>query len=73
DTDFVVMGVEPSSPLRPADDASPAEWRIFTDKQTKYNRYKQIRAVAASLQIPVLSTSRFLAFSGYVPKKRLTD
>ncbi len=72
-TDFVVMGEEPESPLKPTDDASPAEWRIFTEKRKKYNGWKQTQLIAMSLQIPVLNTTRFLAFSGYVPKKRLTD
>jgi len=73
DTDFVVMGEEPPRPPQPAADAPPADFRIYQDKMKKYNRYKQIQAVAITLQIPVLNTTRFLAFSGYVPMKRLTD
>ena len=73
DTDFVVMGEEPVAPSKPSEDASPADWRIYTEQRGRYDRYKQIQAFATSLQIPVLSTSRFLSFSGFVPKKRLTD
>jgi len=73
DTDFVVMGEEPASPNQPAEGASAGDWRIYNEKRAQYNQYKKTQEVATNLQIPVLSTSRFLAFSGFVPKKRLTD
>ncbi|MDY7010131.1 MAG: hypothetical protein SVV80_05185 [Planctomycetota bacterium] len=72
-TDFVVMGEEPSRPPRPAEDAPPAAWQIYNEKMKTYDYYKQVKASAISLQIPVLNTNRFLAFSGYAPKKRLVE
>lgn len=72
-TDFVVMGNEPPRPPKPAEDAPPAVWRIYHDKMEAYNYYRQVKATAISLQIPVLNTNRFLAFSGHVPKKRLIE
>lgn len=73
DTDFVIMGEEPPRPPEPAGDAPAGDWQLFNDKMRKYNHYKQIFAAAQTLQIPVLNTTRFLAFSGYVPVKRLSE
>ena len=73
DTDFVVLGEEPPRPRQPAENAPPAEWRIYQEKLKKYNKVKQIQATAIALQIPILNTTRFLAFSGYVPRKRLSE
>jgi peptidoglycan hydrolase CwlO-like protein len=72
-TDFVVMGDEPPRPPKPAEDAPPAVWKIYNERMKAYNYYKQVKATAVSLQIPVLNTNRFLAYSGHVPKKRLVD
>jgi NAD-dependent DNA ligase len=72
-TDFVVMGDEPARPPKPPEDAPPATWQIYNDRMKTYDHYRQVRALATSLQIPVLNTTRFLAFTGFVPKKRLTE
>ncbi len=72
-TDFVIMGDEPPRPPKPPDDAPPAVLRAYLDAMKTYDYYKQVKASAIALQIPVLNTNRFLAFSGYVPKKRLTE
>jgi len=73
DTDFVVMGEEPPRPPKPAEDAPPVVWQAYNERLKVYDRFKKVQAMAISLQIPVLNTSRFLAFSGYVPRKRLTE
>ncbi|OPX23735.1 MAG: hypothetical protein B1H04_03410 [Planctomycetales bacterium 4484_123] len=73
ETDFVVLGQKPPRPPQPGENAPPDEWRMYQDKLKKYNKVKQIEAVAIALQIPILNTTRFLAFSGYVPKKRLSE
>jgi hypothetical protein len=73
DTDFAVMGEEPPRPTEPAGDAPAHEWQLYTDRMQRYNHYKQVYAAAQTLQIPVLNTARFLAFSGYVPVKRLSE
>lgn len=70
DTDFVVMGEEPPRPPKPSEDAPPAVWQIYNEKLKQYNHYKQVKAMAVSLQIPILNTNRFLAFTGYTPKVR---
>ncbi len=72
-TDFVVMGDEPPRPPKPAEDAPPAVWKIYHERMKTYDYYRQVKAIAVSLQIPVLNTNRFLAYSGHVPKKRLVD
>ncbi len=72
-TDFVIMGDEPPRPPKPPDDAPPAVLRAYSDAMKTYEYYKQVKASAIALQIPVLNTNRFLAFSGYVPKKRLIE
>ncbi len=72
-TDFVVMGDEPTRPQKPAEDAPPAVWKIYRERMKTYDYYRQVKATAVSLQIPVLNTNRFLAYSGHVPKKRLVD
>lgn len=72
-TDFVIMGDEPPRPPKPPDDAPPAVLRAYSDAMKTYEYYKQVEASAIAFQIPVLNTNRFLAFSGYVPKKRLIE
>ena len=72
DTDFVIMGDEPPRPPKPAEDAPPVVWQTYNERLKVYDRYNKVQAMAISLGIPVLNTSRFLAFSGYVPRKRLT-
>ncbi len=72
-TDFVVMGNEPPLPPKPGEDAPPAVWKIYNEKMKTYDYYGRVRSIAETLQIPVLNTNRFLAYSGHVPKKRLVD
>ena len=73
DTDFVVMGEEPSMPSKPAADAPQTDVQIYKEKLAAYERYAALKTAAASLQVPVLNTSRFLAFTGSIPKKSLTE
>lgn len=72
-TDFVVMGTEPPRPPKPGEDAPPATWAAYKDKMARYSHYNVVKAAAVGLRIPVLNTNRFLAFSGFVPKKRLQE
>jgi hypothetical protein len=73
DTDFVVLGDEPAAPPKPATDAPQTDWQIYKEKLAEFDRYGAVKSSAASLQIPVLNTSRFLAFTGTIPKKSLSD
>jgi len=72
-TDFVVLGLEPMRPRKPDTGASAAEWEAYKQKLAKYDEYHNIEATATSLQIPLLTTNKFLAFTGMVPKKRLVE
>lgn len=73
DTDFVVLGYEPPRPDKPGTDAQPTDWEQYKRKVGKYDYFTNIKATAVALQIPILNTNRFLAFTGLVPKKRLTE
>ncbi len=72
-TDFVVMGVEPHRPPKPAEDAPAVVWDSYREQLKKYNDYINVKATAVNLRIPILNTTRFLALCGHLPKKRLTD
>lgn len=74
-TDFVVLGEEPERPPKPEEGAegTTAAWQIYNDKMKKVEHYQQVKVLAGTISIPVLNTNRFLAFTGFVPKKRLVD
>ncbi len=72
-TDFVVLGEEPPRPPRPEADAPPGDWQLYTQKMKKYDDYTRIKGTALRLQIPIMNTTRFLAFTGLVPMKRLVE
>ena len=72
-TDFVVLGEEPPRPPRPEADAPPGDWQLYTQKMKKYDDYTRIKGTALRLQIPIMNTTRFLAFTGLVPVKRLVE
>lgn len=72
-TDYLIIGEEPAKPPKPAEDANAATLQIYNEKMKQYEAYKALTDQAKALQIPVLNTSRFLAFTGFVPKKRLSD
>ena len=71
-TDFVIMGAEPLTPPKPAED-QPAAWAAYNTLLKKVRDYQSVKTAAESLRIPVLNTNRFLAFTGYVPRRRLVD
>lgn len=72
-TDFVVMGEDPPLPPKPADDAPPEAMKIAADKRKRFDAYQAVKATATALQIPILNTNRFMALTGFMPKKRLTQ
>ena len=71
-TDFVIMGRPPVDPPKPSED-QPEAWAAYNRLLKKIQEYKTVKDVAESLRIPALNTSRFLAFTGYVPRRRLVE
>ena len=69
DTDFIVLGQEPTRPPKPADVAPPQVFQVYQDQMKIYEQYEQVKGTASALLIPLLNTNRFLAFIGYTPTK----
>jgi hypothetical protein len=67
ETDFIVLGQEPTRPPTPREGASDQE--EYNRRLQQYRKYQEIQDVAQRLRIPILNTSRFLAFTGYQPQK----
>ncbi len=67
ETDFIVLGQEPPRPPKPRQGASDQE--EYNRRLQQYRKYQDIQDVAQRLRIPILNTSRFLAFTGYQPQK----
>jgi hypothetical protein len=65
ETDFLVMGMEPQVPAKPEENAPPTTWQIYRDKLAEVEKFQNVQNQAASLQIPVLNTNRFLALVGF--------
>ncbi len=72
-TDYVIVGEKPPFPPKPREDAPRGTWAAYKASKAQYDHYFAIEERAAALAIPVLNTNRFLAFSGFVPKRRLED
>jgi hypothetical protein len=64
-TDFVVMGVEPTLPQRPGPDATAVEQAAYQRAENELNKYLDVQKQAMALQIPILNQNRFLNFVGY--------
>ena len=69
ETDFVVLGEEPTRPPRPPESAPPTDWTIYQQQLRRYERYHEVMRTAQSMQVPILNTNRFLAFIGYAAVK----
>ncbi len=67
DTDFIVLGSPPPIPTEPREGASSQELAAYRASLKKADRYNNVKALAQSINIPILSANRFLAFIGYVP------
>jgi hypothetical protein len=66
DTDFVVMGKEPSVPLySPEELQQPIQKAKFDEAQAALKAYNDARDQAVSLHIPVMNQNRFLYYTGY--------
>ena len=69
-TDFVILGDEPTRPVRPSEAAPAVVWASYGAQMDRYQRYHEIREAAQQLHVPILNTNRFLAFVGYVLPKQ---
>jgi NAD-dependent DNA ligase len=66
-TDFLVLGEEPARPSKP--DEGAQDQGEYQRQLKEYLRYQNIKDEARRLGVPVLNTSRFLAYTGYKPQK----
>ncbi len=73
DTDFVVLGEAPPRPPALEPDAQPNDRELYKQRMKMYDQWNAVKAAALTLQIPLLDTDRFLAFTGLVLKKGLTE
>jgi outer membrane murein-binding lipoprotein Lpp len=69
-TDFAVLGSPPPLPPKPEEGDVDA-WPVYNRKLQEYNEYRESVRAATAMNVPILDTERFLALSGYVPRKRL--
>lgn len=69
-TDYVVLGVEPTKPTTPAADAPATVQTAYQDQMKQYQDYIDTLSLAQSMKIPVLNGTRFMALTGYMPEKR---
>jgi hypothetical protein len=65
DTDFLIVGQEPTVPDTPAEGAEPAEIARAARAQQQLDLYNRLRREANELGIPILNQNRFLALIGY--------
>jgi hypothetical protein len=66
DTDFVVLGQEPTvDELTPDQQADPFYVRRYNEQKAELQAYDDILDKARQLHIPVMNQNRFLYFTGY--------
>jgi hypothetical protein len=66
DTDFVVLGTEPTLPNYSEEEKSnPEIVKKIADATAEIDAYNKVRADAKDLHIPVMNQNRFLYFVGY--------
>jgi hypothetical protein len=63
-TDFVVMGVEPTVET-PTGDLDAVQRKQLAEQQAALRQYLDVRSAAMKLNIPILNQNRFLNFVGY--------
>ena len=67
-TDYVVLGEEPTKPVRPEADAPTSAQRAYQKQLRRYKEYQDIKTLAANMRIPILNTNRFVLMTGYEPE-----
>lgn len=65
--DYVVLGEKPHKPTPPADEALPANKKIYQQQLKQFNDYLDLKKKAVNMGIPVLNTNRFIELTGYKP------
>jgi hypothetical protein len=72
DTDFVVLGAEPTLPTYTAEELQQDPTKQFQVEQATKAReaYNKIRDTAIGLNIPVLNQNRFLYMTGFYDQAR---
>lgn len=68
DTDFVIVGIEPTIPERPtADelDADPTAFQRYENAMQRARKYNEMLTKAEKLRVPVFNYERFLYLIGY--------
>ncbi len=67
-TDFLVLGLAPTQPTKPRPDDPPAAHAVYSEQMKIYSQFQNIVDQAKDLNVPILTTNRFLAFIGYSPQ-----
>ncbi|MBN1553471.1 MAG: hypothetical protein JXA11_01905 [Phycisphaerae bacterium] len=67
-TDYIVLGEEPTKPTEPEDDAPNSVQLAYQKQMERYQEYTKLRNEAAALRIPILNTNRFILLTGYEPE-----
>ena len=70
-TDYIVIGEEPVIPQTPEEDAPEAVRQAYNERKATAKRYQDVLDQASKMNIPILNTKRFLALTGYDPRKTL--
>ena len=65
DTDYLVLGAEPSFPNKPDDELDLVLMREYRVGLENFQAYQDLLGTAQGLGIPVLNQSRFLDLVGY--------
>jgi hypothetical protein len=68
DTDFVILGTDPSVPAEPTlneQTEDPLAMQRYNAARQTSDRYQQIRQRSESLRVPIFNYDRFLSFTGY--------
>ena len=66
DTDFVVLGKEPTIPVIPPEEREdPFQQKRLREAQEALDAYLEVQRQATDLRIPVLNQNRFLYLVGY--------
>lgn len=63
-TDYLVVGEEPTVPAAPAPSDSPMVKQMYDEARKRFIEYTEARARAESFSIPILNLNRFLGLVG---------
>ncbi|MCK4275184.1 MAG: hypothetical protein KAX78_01635 [Phycisphaerae bacterium] len=72
-TDFLVLGSDPVRPLKPRPEDPPATLAVYTERKKTYDNYNSVKTQAQEMNVPILTTNKFLSFIGYSPTRGLGE